>query len=106
VVIDAGGPPRAPRSLSPIPLQTQPGRSAGAGNFYYRPIDIRIGRRSAALAANIDFGAWADSLGDSPPAQAFLDRLVDGAVILKLSGRSNRARCSPRLPESGSADRG
>ena len=64
---------------------------AQASTFYYRLLDARMGRRSTALATNIDFGAWADYLGDPPLAAAFLDRLVDGAVVLKLSGRSYRA---------------
>jgi hypothetical protein len=86
----------------PIPLRTEIGRWTGAGTFYDRLLDARTGRRSAALAAHIDFGASADSLGDLPVATTFLDRLVDGAVILKLTGRSNRAH---RLPETGKADR-
>jgi DNA replication protein DnaC len=54
------------------------------------------------LATNIEFKAWADYLGDPPLATAFLDRLVDGAVILKLSGRSYRAaRARPVLEASG-----
>ena len=64
---------------------------AQASTFYYRLLDARTGRRSTALATNIDFKAWADYLGDPPLATAFLDRLVDGAVILKLTGRSYRA---------------
>jgi DNA replication protein DnaC len=61
-----------------------------ASTFYYRLLDARTGRRSTALATNIDFKAWADYLGDPPLAAAFLDRLVDNAVILKLSGESYR----------------
>src|SRR5262249_56049267 len=57
---------------------------AQASTFYYRLLDARTGRRSTALATNIDFGAWADYLGDPPLATAFLDRLVDEAAILKL----------------------
>ena len=64
---------------------------AQASTVYYRLLDARTGRRSTALATNIDFNAWADYLGDPPLATAFLDRLVDGAVILKLTGRSYRA---------------
>jgi DNA replication protein DnaC len=63
---------------------------AQASTFYYRLLDARTGRRSTVLVTNIDFAAWADYLGDPPLASAFLDRLVDGAVILKLSGRSYR----------------
>jgi hypothetical protein len=34
----------------------------------------------------------------------FLDRLVDGAVILKLTGRSNRAARARPVPEAGDTD--
>jgi DNA replication protein DnaC len=78
---------------------------AQASTFYYRLLDARTGRRSTALATNIDFGAWADYLGDPPLAAAFLDRLVDGAVILKLTGRSYRAHRARRVPEADQADR-
>ena len=78
---------------------------AQASTFYYRLLDARTGRRSTALATNIDFGAWADYLGDPPLATAFLDRLVDGAVILKLTGRSYRAHRARRVPEADQADR-
>ncbi len=78
---------------------------AQASTFYYRLLDARTGRRSTALATNIDFGAWADYLGDPPLATAFLDRLVDGAVILKLTGRSYRAHRARRASDAGQADR-
>ena len=78
---------------------------ARASTFYYRLLDARTGRRSTALATNIDFGAWADYLGDPPLAAAFLDRLVDGAVILKLTGRSYRAHRARRTAEVEQADR-
>ena len=77
---------------------------AQASTLYYRLLDARTGRRSTALATNIDFAAWADYLGDPPLATAFLDRLVDGAVILKLTGRSYRAHRARRAPEDGQAD--
>jgi DNA replication protein DnaC len=77
---------------------------APASTFYYRLLDARTGRRSTALATNIDFKAWADYLGDPPLATAFLDRLVDGAVILKLSGRSYRAARARPVLESDEAD--
>ena len=78
---------------------------AQASTFYYRLLDARTGRRSTALATNIDFGAWADYLGDPPLATAFLDRLVDGAVILKLTGRSYRAHRARRVAGADQADR-
>ncbi len=45
---------------------------------------------------NIDFEAWADYLGDPPLAMAFLDRVVDGAILLKVQGRSYRAQRAQR----------
>jgi DNA replication protein DnaC len=77
---------------------------AQASTFYYRLLDARTGRRSTALATNINFATWADYLGDPPLVAAFLDRLVDGAVILKLSGRSYRAHRARRVPESSQTD--
>jgi len=72
--------------------------------FYYRLLDARTGRHSTALATNIDFSTWATYLGDPPLAAAFLDRLVDGAVILKLSGRSYRAHRARNASESGQSE--
>jgi DNA replication protein DnaC len=57
----------------------------------YKIIDARGQQHSTALGTNIDFEAWGEYLGDIPLAMAFLDRLVDGAIILKIKGRSYRA---------------
>jgi DNA replication protein DnaC len=57
----------------------------------YKIIDARSRQRSTALVTNIDFDAWGDYLGDPPLAMAFLDRVVDGAIILKINGKSYRA---------------
>lgn len=61
-----------------------------AANLLYKIIDART-QRSTALVTNIDFDAWGEYLGDPPLAMAFLDRVVDGAVILKIKGKSYRA---------------
>jgi hypothetical protein len=39
----------------------------------------------------VDFDKWGDYLSDGPLAMAFLDRLVEGAIILKVKGKSYRA---------------
>jgi DNA replication protein DnaC len=62
-----------------------------APQLLYKVIDGRYGQRSTVLVTNVDFEAWGEYLGDAPLAMAFLDRLVDGATILKLRGRSYRA---------------
>ena len=66
-------------------------QSSQAANLFFKIIDARSRQRSTALATNIDFDAWADYLGDPPLAMAFLDRVVDGAIILKIQGKSYRA---------------
>jgi DNA replication protein DnaC len=62
-----------------------------AAGLFYKVIDARSSGRSTALATNIDFDAWSDYLGDPPLAMAFLDRVVDGAILLKIQGKSYRA---------------
>lgn len=43
------------------------------------------------MVTNVAFDEWGDYLSDGPLAVAFLDRLVEGAIILKLKGKSYRA---------------
>ena len=62
-----------------------------AAHLLYKIIASRNQKRSTALVTNIDFEKWGDYLSDGPLAMAFLDRLVEGAIILKLKGRSYRA---------------
>lgn len=63
-------------------------KSSQAAGLLYKVIDTRSQQRSTALVSNIDFDAWGEYFGDGPLAMAFLDRLVDGAIVLKISGRS------------------
>ncbi len=76
--------------------------SPPAAHLLYKVIVARHQRRSTALVTNIDFDGWADYLTDGPLAMAFLDRLVEGAIILKIKGKSYRARGSK--PKSDSPD--
>ncbi len=62
-----------------------------AASLLYKVIDARSEQRSTALVTNIDFKAWGDYLGDPPLAMALLDRVVDGAIILRIAGKSYRA---------------
>jgi DNA replication protein DnaC len=66
--------------------------SPEAAHLLYKVVVARHRRRSTALLTNIDFDGWADYMGDAPLAMAFLDRLVEGAVIIKIKGKSYRAR--------------
>jgi DNA replication protein DnaC len=62
-----------------------------AVHLLYKVIASRNQQRSTALVTNVDFERWGEYLADGPLAMAFLDRLVEGAIILKLKGRSYRA---------------
>jgi len=71
-----------------------------AANLWYKIIDARSQRGSTALVTNIDFEGWADYLGDAPLAMALLDRVVDGATIVKLKGKSYRVHRSSEKPSA------
>jgi hypothetical protein len=62
-----------------------------AAPLLYKIIAARNQKRSTALVTNVDFDKWGDYLPDGPIAMAFLDRLVEGAIILKIKGKSYRA---------------
>jgi DNA replication protein DnaC len=69
-----------------------------AASLWYKIIDARSQRSSTALVTNIDFESWAEYLGDAPLAMAMLDRVVDGATIVKLKGKSYRVHRSGDEP--------
>ena len=64
--------------------------SPQAVSLLYKLINVRDDQ-STALVTNVDFEKWGEYLGDPPLAMAFLDRIVDGAAILKINGKSYRA---------------
>jgi DNA replication protein DnaC len=70
--------------------------SPQAAHLLYKVVHSRHQKRSTILITNVDFDAWAAYLGDAPLAMAMLDRLVDGAILIKIKGPSYRARRSPK----------
>jgi DNA replication protein DnaC len=62
-----------------------------AASLLFKVIDARVQKCSTALVTNIEFDAWGEYLGDAPLAMALLDRIVDGAVIVRINGKSYRA---------------
>ena len=62
-----------------------------AAHLLYKIIALRNQKHSTALVTNVDFDKWGEYLADGPLAMAFLDRLVEGAIILKVKGKSYRA---------------
>jgi DNA replication protein DnaC len=87
LIIDEFGFDRIERTLCPQ-----------AASLWYKIIDARSQKCSTAPITNIDFEAWADYLGDAPLAMAMLDRVVDGATIVKLKGQSYRIHRAPEKP--------
>lgn len=78
--------------------------SPQAAHLLYKVIVERHQRRSTALITNIDFDGWANYLTDGPLAMAFLDRLVEGAIIIKIKGKSYRAARASKLAKVSAAD--
>lgn len=74
--------------------------SPESASLIYKVIDARHRKGSIALGTNVDFERWGEYLGDAPLSMALLDRLVDGATILKLRGKSYRARRTKTPPKS------
>jgi DNA replication protein DnaC len=70
-----------------------------AAHLLYKVIAHRHQKRSTILITNVDFDAWGQYLGDAPLAMAMLDRLVDGAVVIKIKGPSYRAN-RPRAADA------
>ena len=61
-----------------------------AAHLLYKIIASRNQKHSTALVTNVDFDKWGEYLSDGPLAMAFLDRLVEGAIILKIKGKTYR----------------
>jgi DNA replication protein DnaC len=62
-----------------------------AASLLFKVIDARMQKHSIALVTNVDFDTWGEYLGDPHLAMALLDRIVDGAIIIKINGKSYRA---------------
>ena len=75
----------------------QPPQAGKYSSADYKVIEARYPGKSTALVTNVDFESWSDYLGDPPLAMAFLDRVVDGAIILKIEGESYRAHRARRV---------
>jgi len=64
--------------------------SAEATNYLFRLVSARHRQASTVLAANTGFSAWKNLFPSEATAVATADRLVDGATILRFTGKSFR----------------
>jgi DNA replication protein DnaC len=69
-----------------------------AASLWYKIIDARNLCASTALITNVDFESWNTYLADPELAMALLDRVVDGATIVKLTGKSYRVHRGSNKP--------
>lgn len=68
-----------------------------AASLLFKVIDARSRKASTVLITNVDYEDWPGYLGDAPLAMALLDRIVDGAIIIKiLNAKSYRAHRSEK----------
>ena len=74
-----------------------------AAHLLYKIIAARNQKRSTAVVTNVDFEKWGEYLPDGPLAMAFLDRLVERAIILKITGKSYRAWLAQQAAEAEAA---
>lgn len=63
-----------------------------AAHLLYKIIASRNQKSATALITNVDFDQWGEYLTDGPIAMAFLDRLVEGAILIKIKGKSYRKK--------------
>jgi DNA replication protein DnaC len=63
---------------------------ADATKYLFRLVSARHGHSSILLAANTGFSSWKRFFPSEAQAVATVDRLIDGAIILRFSGKSRR----------------
>ena len=59
---------------------------------FYVATPVCMPNRSTLMTSNRPIEEWGALLGDVPAATAILDRLLEGAEIVRMSGRSYRLR--------------
>ena len=64
--------------------------SSEATNYLFRLVSARHRQGSIVLTANTGFSAWKNLFPSEATAVATVDRLVDGATILRFTGKSFR----------------
>lgn len=76
-----------------------------AASLIYKTVHARSRKGSIFLVTNIDFDTWGAYLDDPPLSMALLDRLVDGAAIIKIcNAKSYRAHRAEAAKKKSKAD--
>lgn len=66
-----------------------------AAHLLYKVINSRYCAASTAIVSNVDVDLWGEYLADGPLAMAFVDRLVEEAIPIRIKGLSYRAHRNP-----------
>jgi DNA replication protein DnaC len=72
-----------------------------SGEYLLEIIMRRHENRSTMMTSNRPLEDWAKLIGDIPAATAILDRFLQHAQIIQITGKSYRLRRQPGKPESG-----
>ena len=74
-------------------------------DLLFQLVSRRYGRRSTIVTTNVGMGAWANVFGDAVVASAIADRICHHCHVIRITGRSYRAK--DLLPEErGGAESG
>ena len=75
--------------LDDMGIKQLPKRS---GEYLFEVIMRRHGLRSTMMTSNRPFEDWGKLIGDVPAATAILDRLLENAEVIQITGKSYRLR--------------
>ena len=75
--------------LDDMGIKKLPKRS---GEYLFEVIMRRHGLRSTMKTSNRPFEDWGKLIGDVPAATAILDRLLESAEVIQITGKSYRLR--------------
>ena len=75
--------------LDDMGIKKLPKRS---GEYLFEVIMRRHGLRSTMMTSNRPFEDWGKLIGDVPAATAILDRLLESAEVIQITGKSYRLR--------------
>ena len=65
-----------------------------SGEYLFEIIMRRHELKSTMMTSNRPLEDWGKLIGDVPAATAILDRLLQGAEIIQITGKSHRLGCS------------
>ena len=75
-----------------------------SGEYLFEIIMRRYETRSTIMTSNRPLEDWGKLVGDVPSATAILDRFLQAAEIIEISGKSYRLRIPKAAPQKSSTE--